>query len=241
MANDANVVKANTSTGAVHRRQGRLRHFGARFIIESIVRGKTDYGGIFASGAERVLFHHGLLVGGGKIREIANFHGTLWTTDLGDGRGLGNGQDFEFGDIAGGGRIRAFGGNRPGVWQVAHDEFHALGQARSAAAIEIRGILGDILDPKRSPEIRIFSGAGRRDPPLPRAAGNRTGFLRSFFNRSFGRLCIGGLSRGGGGRLPRGLERGRRPIRVCRNLSATASQAAGPGDAGGRRNNSGTG
>src|SRR6266849_3774345 len=121
MAHDANVVKANTSTGAVHRRQGRLRHFGARFIVESIVFGETDYGGIFAGGAERVLFHQGLLVGGGKIREIADFHGTLWTTDLGDGRRLGNGQDFELGDIAGDGRIRAFRSDGTRVRQVAHD------------------------------------------------------------------------------------------------------------------------
>src|ERR1700682_4277401 len=121
MANDANVVKVNTSTGAGDCREGWLLHFGERFIGESSVLGETDDCGILSSGAERVLCPQGLLVGRGKIREIADFHGTLWTTDLGDGRGLGNGQDFEFGDIAGGGRIRTFRSDGTRVRQVAHD------------------------------------------------------------------------------------------------------------------------
>ena len=157
MVEHADVVKADAPARPVDGGRGRPGQGGAGFFVERIVFREADHGGIFARRAERGFFHQRLLVRGRKISEIPDLDRPLGGMDFGDGRIFGHGQHFQFGNVAGGGGIRTFGGNPTHIGKISNHELHALGQANGTATIEIGGILGHIFDAERSAEIGVLS------------------------------------------------------------------------------------
>ncbi len=90
MADGLHGVKANAAAGAVYGGQRRTRHFFACLLVERVSFGERNHGGILPRRTQRALLHERLGVAAGEISQIADFHRTLGSLNVGDRRGLGD-------------------------------------------------------------------------------------------------------------------------------------------------------
>ena len=156
----AEVIEAQSSLHAVHRRQRRPRNIlHPGLFIECVIPfGKADHRRILPRGTERVLLHQRLQIAIGKIGQVSDHHIALEHMDLGDRGGLGDAHHCQFGDH----RSRGRAGWRRSIGAcIHHHQLHPFGYPLVSSRIDVGGILLHEFHVENRPQTGIRNGRAR--------------------------------------------------------------------------------